>query len=111
MTTYPDFFKTSIQINAVFNPDKTRLNNDFIPDLIISSILIKQDFNPDQSWFQSGSIITTYPDLSWIQSGSIMTSVRIHHHFKPKFNNDFKPDLIIASIVIKQDFNPDPSPL
>ena len=49
MTTYPDFFKTSIQINAVFNPDQTKLNNDFVPDLIIASIVIKQDFNPDQS--------------------------------------------------------------
>jgi hypothetical protein len=82
MTTYPDFFKTSIQINAVFNPDQTRINNDFIPDLIISSIVIKQEFNPDQSWFQSGSIMTTYPDLSWTQSWSIMTSAQIHHHFK-----------------------------
>jgi hypothetical protein len=127
--------KTTIQINPFFNPDQTRLNNDFIPDLIISSIVIKQDFNPDQSWFQSGSIMTTYPDLSWIQSRLIKTSIRIHHHFKPEFNhdylsgfiktsikinavfnpdqtrlnNDFIPDLIISSIVIKQDFNPDQS--
>ena len=107
MTTYQDFLKTSIQINAVFNPDKTRLNNDFIPDLIISSIVIKQDFNPDQSWYQSGSIMTTYPDLSWTQSWSIMTSAQIHHHFKPEFNHDFLSRFIMTSIRINQLFNPD----
>jgi hypothetical protein len=101
--------KTSIQINPFFNPGHTRLNNDFVPNLIISSIVIKQDFNPDQSWFQSGSIITTYPDLSWIQSRLIKTSIRIHHHFKPEFNHDYLPRFIKTSIRINHEFNPDQS--
>jgi hypothetical protein len=105
------FIKTSIKINAIFNPDQTRLNNDFIPDLIIASIVIKQDFNPDQSWFQSGSIITTYPDLSWIQSRLIKTSIRIYHHFKPKFNHDNLSRIIKSSIQINPVFNPDQSRL
>jgi hypothetical protein len=141
--------KTSIQINSFFNPDQTRLNNDFIPDLIISSIVIKQisirinhdfnpdqswlliqiyhEFNPDQSWLQSASIatlnqnsiMTFYSDLSWLQSGSINSSIQIYEDFnqinpffnpdQTRLNYDFVPDLIISSIVIKQDFNPDQS--